>query len=154
MTQRVAILGLGTMGMGMATNLLTAGIPTTVWNRTRSKAEPLAAAGARIAATPADAARDADIILTMLADETASRAAWLGENGALAAANPPPSSSNPAPSPPSGSPNSPPQPPNTTSASSTPPSPAAACRPTPASSASSSAATPPRSKKPAPSSPP
>ena len=34
MTQRVAILGLGTMGMGMATNLLTAGIPTTVWNRT------------------------------------------------------------------------------------------------------------------------
>jgi 3-hydroxyisobutyrate dehydrogenase len=88
MTQRVAILGLGTMGMGMATNLLTAGIPTTVWNRTRSKAEPLAAAGARIASTPADAARDADIILTMLADETASRAAWLGEHGALAAAKP------------------------------------------------------------------
>jgi 3-hydroxyisobutyrate dehydrogenase len=88
MTQRVAILGLGTMGMGMATNLLTAGIPTTVWNRTRAKAEPLATAGARIANTPADAARDADVILTMLADETASRAAWLGENGALTAAKP------------------------------------------------------------------
>jgi 3-hydroxyisobutyrate dehydrogenase len=88
MTQRVAILGLGTMGMGMAANLLTAGIPTTVWNRTRSKAEPLADAGARIAATPADAARNADIILTMLADETASRAAWLGDQGALAAAKP------------------------------------------------------------------
>jgi 3-hydroxyisobutyrate dehydrogenase len=88
MTQRVAILGLGTMGMGMATNLLKAGIPTTVWNRTRSKAEPLAAAGARIAATPAEAARDADVILTMLADETASRAAWLGDDGALAAAQP------------------------------------------------------------------
>jgi 3-hydroxyisobutyrate dehydrogenase len=88
MTQRVAILGLGTMGFGMATNLLTAGIPTTVWNRTRAKAEPLAAAGARIADTPADAARDADIILTMLADETASRTAWLGEHGALAAAKP------------------------------------------------------------------
>jgi 3-hydroxyisobutyrate dehydrogenase len=88
MTQRVAILGLGTMGMGMATNLLTAGIPTTVWNRTRAKAEPLATAGARIANTPAEAARDADVILTMLADETASRAAWLGENGALTAAKP------------------------------------------------------------------
>ena len=88
MTQRVAILGLGTMGMGMATNLLTAGIPTTVWNRTHSKAEPLAAAGARIADTPADAARDAGIILTMVADETASRAAWLGDQGALAAAQP------------------------------------------------------------------
>jgi 3-hydroxyisobutyrate dehydrogenase len=88
MTQRVAILGLGTMGMGMATNLLTAGIPTTVWNRTHSKAEPLAAAGARIADTPTEAAHDADIILTMLADETASRAAWLGEHGALAAAKP------------------------------------------------------------------
>ena len=88
MTQRVAILGLGTMGMGMATNLLTAGIPTSVWTRTRSKAEPLAAAGARIADTPADAARDADIILTMLADETASRAAWLGDHGALTAARP------------------------------------------------------------------
>jgi 3-hydroxyisobutyrate dehydrogenase len=88
MTQRVAILGLGTMGMGMATNLLKAGIPTTVWNRTRAKAEPLAAAGARIADTPADAARDADIILTMLADETASRAAYLGDDGALPAAQP------------------------------------------------------------------
>jgi 3-hydroxyisobutyrate dehydrogenase len=88
MTQRVAILGLGTMGMGMAANLLKAGIPTTVWNRTRARAEPLAAAGARIANTPADAARDTDVILTMLADETASRAAWLGDQGALAAAKP------------------------------------------------------------------
>jgi 3-hydroxyisobutyrate dehydrogenase len=47
MTQRVAVLGLGIMGMGMATNLLEANIPTTVWNRTRAKAEPLTAAGAR-----------------------------------------------------------------------------------------------------------
>jgi 3-hydroxyisobutyrate dehydrogenase len=76
------------MGMGMATNLLTAGIPTTVWNRTHSKAEPLAAAGARIATTPADAARDADIILTMLADEIASRAAYLGDQGILSTAKP------------------------------------------------------------------
>jgi 3-hydroxyisobutyrate dehydrogenase len=88
MTQRVAILGLGIMGMGMATNLLKAEFEVAVWNRTRSKAEPLSAAGAHIASTPADAARDADVILTMLADESASRAAWLGEHGALTTAKP------------------------------------------------------------------
>ncbi len=86
MKQRVAILGLGTMGAGMAKNLLAAGFPVTVYNRTRAKAEPLAAAGARIAESPADAAHDADAIITMLSDETASRAAWAGEQGALAGA--------------------------------------------------------------------
>ena len=65
MTQRVAILGLGTMGMGMAKNLLKAGFTVTAYNRTSAKAAPLAAAGARIAETPADAAREADIILSM-----------------------------------------------------------------------------------------
>ena len=57
MTQRVAILGLGTMGMGMAKNLLKAGFTVTVYNRTSAKAAPLAALGARIADTPADAAQ-------------------------------------------------------------------------------------------------
>jgi 3-hydroxyisobutyrate dehydrogenase len=85
--QRVAILGLGTMGAGMAKNLLAAGFPVTVYNRTRTKAEPLAAAGARIAESPADAAHDADVIISMLSDETASRAAWAGEQGALAGAH-------------------------------------------------------------------
>lgn len=87
MKQKVAILGLGTMGAGMAKNLLAAGFPVTVFNRTRAKAEPLAAAGARIAESPADAAHDADMIITMLSDETASRAAWAGEQGALAGAH-------------------------------------------------------------------
>jgi 3-hydroxyisobutyrate dehydrogenase len=81
--QRVAILGLGTMGAGMAKNLLAAGFPVTVYNRTRAKAEPLAASGARIAESPADAGRDAEVIISMLSDETASRAAWAGEQGAL-----------------------------------------------------------------------
>jgi 3-hydroxyisobutyrate dehydrogenase len=88
--QKVAILGLGTMGAGMAKNLLAAGFPVTVYNRTRTKAEPLAAAGARVAGSPADAARDADVIISMLSEENASRAAWTGsragEEGALAAA--------------------------------------------------------------------
>jgi 3-hydroxyisobutyrate dehydrogenase len=74
------------MGMGMAKNLLKAGILVTAFNRTRAKAEPLAAEGARIADTPADAARDADVIISMLSDDNASRAAWTGEHGALKAA--------------------------------------------------------------------
>lgn len=88
MKQAIAVLGLGTMGAGMAKNLLAAGFPVSVYNRTRAKAEPLASAGARIADSPADAVRDADVIVTMLADENASRATWTGERGALAAAKP------------------------------------------------------------------
>jgi len=64
----VALLGTGIMGAGMATNIATAGLPLTVWNRDRSKAEPLAAAGARIAGSPADAVRGADVVVAMLWD--------------------------------------------------------------------------------------
>ena len=84
-TQHVALLGIGTMGRGMAINLLKAGFPLTVYNRTRKKAEPLAAQGATIADTPAEAAKGADVVISILADDNASREAWLGENGALAA---------------------------------------------------------------------
>ena len=87
-TLNVALLGLGTMGAGMAENLLKANLPLTVWNRTPAKAEPFAAQGARIAASPAEAAKGADIILAMLSDDAASREAWLGQDGALAAAKP------------------------------------------------------------------
>jgi 3-hydroxyisobutyrate dehydrogenase len=82
----VAILGLGTMGAGMASNLLKAGFSLTVYNRTQAKAQPFAGKGARIATSPADAAKGASVILCMLADDAASRDTWLGENGALAAA--------------------------------------------------------------------
>ena len=78
MSQRIAILGLGTMGAGMAKNLLGAGFAVSVYNRTHAKAEPLAANGARLAASPAEAAHDADVILSMLSDENASRATWTG----------------------------------------------------------------------------
>jgi 3-hydroxyisobutyrate dehydrogenase len=83
--QRVALLGIGTMGRGMAANLLKAGFPLTVYNRTRERAEPLAAQGATIADTPATAAKGVDVVISILADDIASRAAWLGDNGALAA---------------------------------------------------------------------
>ncbi|HEY3624729.1 MAG TPA: NAD(P)-dependent oxidoreductase [Terracidiphilus sp.] len=82
---RVALLGLGTMGHGMALNLLKAGFPLTVWNRTQEKARPLGQAGATIAETPAQAAKNAGVVLAMLSEDEASRAAWLGPGGALAA---------------------------------------------------------------------
>jgi 3-hydroxyisobutyrate dehydrogenase len=83
--QRVALLGIGTMGRGMAANLLKAGFPLTVYNRTRERAEPLAAQGATVADTPATAAKGVDVVISILADDIASRAAWLSDNGALAA---------------------------------------------------------------------
>ncbi|WP_405725625.1 NAD(P)-dependent oxidoreductase [Streptomyces sp. NBC_01537] len=64
----VGVLGTGIMGAAMARNLVRAGHTVRVWNRTPAKAEPLAADGAQIAGTPAEAVRDADVVLTMLYD--------------------------------------------------------------------------------------
>jgi 3-hydroxyisobutyrate dehydrogenase len=85
---RVAILGLGLMGGGMARRILGAGFGLTVHNRSPAKAALLAAAGARVAATPAAAATHADVIISMVADDAASRSLWLGENGAITAVAP------------------------------------------------------------------
>jgi 3-hydroxyisobutyrate dehydrogenase len=82
---KVSVLGLGIMGAGMARQLIAKGFSVAVWNRDAAKTAPLADAGARVAASPADAARGADIVLAMLANDDASRAVWLGESGALAA---------------------------------------------------------------------
>ena len=81
---KVALLGLGTMGMGMAGRLLGAGFPLAVFNRTARKAESLASKGARVAASPRHAAEGADVIVSMVADDVASRGMWLGDVGALA----------------------------------------------------------------------
>ncbi|MGA4842232.1 NAD(P)-dependent oxidoreductase [Streptomyces sp. G45] len=72
--ERIAFLGLGRMGSLMARQLLDVGHPLTVWNRTAAKMAPLVEAGARGAPSPADAVRDADVVLTMLADPDAARA--------------------------------------------------------------------------------
>jgi 3-hydroxyisobutyrate dehydrogenase len=82
----VTLLGLGTMGHGMANQLLAAGFPLTVWNRSPEKARALEAAGARVADTPRSAAAAADVIISMVADDAAAHAVWLGESGALAGA--------------------------------------------------------------------
>jgi 3-hydroxyisobutyrate dehydrogenase len=82
--ETVAVLGAGgTMGFAMARNIARAGIKVRAWNRTRAKAEPLADDGACIAATPAQAATGASIVLTMLADADAVVAAMEGDDGAL-----------------------------------------------------------------------
>jgi 3-hydroxyisobutyrate dehydrogenase len=70
--QTIAILGAGgTMGFPIARNLARAGFPTRAWNRSREKAEPLADDGVRVAASAAEAADGADVVLTMLADADA-----------------------------------------------------------------------------------
>src|SRR5689334_9195016 len=84
----IAFLGLGIMGTGMARRLLGAGFPLTVYNRSAERAAPLVAEGALGAATPAEAASQAEVVISMVADDNASRAIWLGENGALSGARP------------------------------------------------------------------
>lgn len=79
----VALLGLGIMGSGMAHNLLKAGYSLTVYNRTRSRCDPFAARGAQVADTPAQAVQGAHLVFSMVGDDTASRAMWLGDHGAL-----------------------------------------------------------------------
>jgi 3-hydroxyisobutyrate dehydrogenase len=81
----IALLGLGTMGRGMAANLLKAGFPLTVWNRTKAKTEFLFHTTAPVSDSPAQAVKKSAIVLAMLADDADSRAAWLGQDGALAA---------------------------------------------------------------------
>ncbi len=81
----VAVLGAGgTMGFAIARNLARAGLKVRAWNRSRDKAEPLAGDGAVVTGTPAEAAQDAAIVLTMLADADAVFSAMDGDDGALA----------------------------------------------------------------------
>ena len=82
--RRVAFIGLGRMGHGMAGRFLDAGFSLAVWNRSKEKAEDLIARGAQWATSPEDAAIDADAVVTMVADDEASRSVWLGKNGAAA----------------------------------------------------------------------
>jgi 3-hydroxyisobutyrate dehydrogenase len=85
---RVALFGLGLMGSGMARRLLGAGFPLSIYNRNPAKAAPLVAEGAKLAASPREAVQGADVIISMVADDNASRGVWMGENGGLPAAAP------------------------------------------------------------------
>jgi 3-hydroxyisobutyrate dehydrogenase len=84
-TRTAAVLGTGIMGSAIARRLLAAGFAVRVWNRTRERAEPLAEAGAELADSPADAADQAEFVLTMLTDGGAVEATMFGRRGAGAA---------------------------------------------------------------------
>jgi len=81
----VAFLGLGRMGAGMARRLLAAGHDLRVFNRTAARAAPFGAAGARCCATVREACTGAAAAIAMVSDDEASRALWLGADGALSA---------------------------------------------------------------------
>ena len=81
---RVAILGTGKMGGAMARRLSSQGHELTLWNRTRARAEALGIG--KVAATPQEAADNAEVVISMLTDAAAVRAAYLGESGAARAA--------------------------------------------------------------------
>jgi 3-hydroxyisobutyrate dehydrogenase len=81
----VAVLGLGAMGRAIAQRLLDAGHDLTVWNRTPGKGEELVSAGARRGETPADAVRDAEVVITMLTDPPALEQVLFGPEGAAPA---------------------------------------------------------------------
>ncbi|MEV0153349.1 NAD(P)-dependent oxidoreductase [Micromonospora sp. NPDC050686] len=85
---RVAFLGLGRMGTPMARHVLTAGHDLTVWNRSPGKTEPLAAAGASVAGSPAEAAAGRDVVVLMLADPDAVEQVLFGPDGVAAGAAP------------------------------------------------------------------
>ena len=82
----IAFIGLGSMGSRMAENLLQSGFSLRVYNRDRAKTAPFAAKGAHVADTPAAAAKGADFVVSIVADDAASRAVMLGSEGVLAGA--------------------------------------------------------------------
>ncbi|MEI9936115.1 MAG: NAD(P)-dependent oxidoreductase [Pseudomonadota bacterium] len=85
---KVGFVGLGSMGFAMAELLLAQGHQLFVYNRAHQKAQPLHEAGARIAGTPGEAAREAEIVISMLADDAAVEAVTFGAAGILAELGP------------------------------------------------------------------
>ena len=85
---KVALLGTGTMGAAMARRMRAHGLAVRAWNRSRAKAEALAADGVEVVESPRVAAQGADVLVTMLTDGVAVEAAMLGPQGALAGVTP------------------------------------------------------------------
>jgi 3-hydroxyisobutyrate dehydrogenase-like beta-hydroxyacid dehydrogenase len=85
MKPTVGLIGLGLMGKPMARNLLKAGFPLTVWNRTKKRSEDLASEGAKIAGNPREVALRADVLITIVSDPLAVEEVLWGAEGALAA---------------------------------------------------------------------
>jgi 3-hydroxyisobutyrate dehydrogenase len=82
-SMQIAVAGLGAMGAAIAARLMEVGHQVTVWNRSADKAKPLAAAGAKVAATPAALAQSCEAVITMLTDKAAIDAVYSGPDGLL-----------------------------------------------------------------------
>jgi 3-hydroxyisobutyrate dehydrogenase-like beta-hydroxyacid dehydrogenase len=80
---KIAFIGLGSMGLPMATNLLKTGHDLSVYNRTRGRADELAKQGAKVAGSPREAAAGVEVLITMLADDAAVESVMFGDQGAL-----------------------------------------------------------------------
>ncbi|ABY36531.1 MAG TPA: NAD(P)-dependent oxidoreductase [Chloroflexus aurantiacus] len=83
MSERIGFIGLGIMGRGMAANILRAGFPLTVWNRTPGRADELVAAGAQLATSPADLAARSDIVISCVSDTPDVEAVLFGPQGVI-----------------------------------------------------------------------
>lgn len=84
--KKIAVVGTGIMGAGIASNYLKNGYQVFVWNRSRDRVTPLVAQGAVLVATPKEAAQKADIVFEVTATDESSRAVWLGDEGIWAGA--------------------------------------------------------------------
>src|SRR5215469_1771212 len=83
MATTVGLIGLGLMGKPMGRNLLKAGFPLVVWNRTRSKADDLLREGAKLAGTPSELASQVDVLITIVSDPPALEEVMFGPTGAI-----------------------------------------------------------------------
>ena len=81
---RITVLGMGAMGTRMALSLIKTGHQVTVWNRSLHQTNTIRQAGAKVAETPCDAAREAEFVISMVRDDQASKQVWLSDTGALA----------------------------------------------------------------------
>ncbi len=81
--RKIGFIGLGLMGSGMSMNLVKAGFPVTVWNRTASKMEPLLEAGAKGAGSPKEVAENSDIVVSIVTDSQDVEEVILGPEGAI-----------------------------------------------------------------------
>src|SRR5271167_4675267 len=88
MKPTVGLIGLGLMGKSMGRNLLKAGFPLVVWNRTSAKAEDLVREGAKFGANPRDVASQVDVLITIVSDPPAQEEVVWGKDGALVALRP------------------------------------------------------------------
>ena len=81
--KKIGFIGIGLMGKGMSLNLVKAGYPLTVWNRTESKTKPLVEAGAKLAKSPREVAENSDVVISIVTGSNDVKEALTGENGAI-----------------------------------------------------------------------